>query len=262
MHVELTICKIMKLTQRSRGYTFVVVAELTSIFTFSALPELHREQYLCMSASSNHLHSYESIWQKNIFCWDVVQMLPRLVLIHGTACNADSQRSESWFECVWDVFTGHIWAVVRPQQNVLVLARWCKTVINVCSLCLPYFLLPILSPFVPQLLPLLSDYPITLAFWPFFVFIILPISSLILPLLYYYFLSYSRSPFVLQASELGMTSAFYKYILTTMVRVRQLFPFPYSVLSSFIFTRSSLLLFLLFCPFMSQQRCSEEESTR
>lgn len=45
-----------------------------------------------------------------------------LVLIHGTACDADSQRSESQFECVWDVFTGHITAAVRPQQNVLVLA--------------------------------------------------------------------------------------------------------------------------------------------
>lgn len=56
----------------------------------------------------------------------------------------------------------------------------------------------------------------------------------------------SLSLFVSQASELGMTSAFYKYILTTMVRVRKLFPFPSSVLSSFIFPPSSLLLFLLF----------------
>lgn len=52
-----------------------------------------------------------------------VQMLPRLVLIHGTVCNADSQLSESQFECVWDVFTGHIGTAVRPQRNVLVLAQ-------------------------------------------------------------------------------------------------------------------------------------------
>lgn len=49
-------------------------------------------------------------------------MLPRLVLIHGTACNADSQRSESRFECVWDDFAGQVGAALRPQQNVLVLA--------------------------------------------------------------------------------------------------------------------------------------------
>lgn len=49
-------------------------------------------------------------------------MLPGLVLIHGTACNADSQRSDSQFECVRDVFAGHIGAAVHPQQNVPVLA--------------------------------------------------------------------------------------------------------------------------------------------
>lgn len=90
-------------------------------------------------------------------------MLPRLVLIHGTVCNADSQRSESQLECVWDVFTGHIGAAVCPQQNVLVLAQWCKTVINVCSLSLSH----IFSCFVPQLSPFLNNSP--------------PMSSLSLP---------------------------------------------------------------------------------
>lgn len=82
-------------------------------------------------------------------------MLSRLVLIHGAACNADSQRSESQFECVWDVFTGHVGASVCPQPNVLVLAQWCKTVINVCSLSLSH----IFSRFVPQLSPFFNNSP-------------------------------------------------------------------------------------------------------
>lgn len=130
------------------------------------------------------------------------------------------------------------------------LAWWCKTVINVCSLHpLPTFLPHTLSPFVPRLLPFLSACPVALLLCPLFAFINPSISSIILPfphspLVWSYFLSLSL--FVSQASELGMTSAFYKYILTTMVRVRKLFPFPSSVLSSFIFPPSSLLLFLLF----------------
>ena len=32
---------------------------------------------------------------KEHLCWDAVQMLPKLVLIHSTACNADSQRTVS-----------------------------------------------------------------------------------------------------------------------------------------------------------------------
>lgn len=141
-----------------------------------------------MSASNNHLHSEESIWQKNIFCWDAVQMLQRLVLIHGTACNADSQRSESQFECVWDVFTGHVGAAVCPRQDVLVLAWWCKTVINVCSLSSstfsptlsPNWLLCSLplnnSPLLPSL-SLLTSIFLHLLLFPFWFFFCIPRAS-------------------------------------------------------------------------------------
>lgn len=246
-HAELTICKIIKqLARSSTGYTFVVVTELTSIFTFSALQScIGNNIYACLPATITYI--LMKVFDKRT---SFAGMLPKLVLIHGTACNTDSQHSESWLECVWDVFTGYIWAAARPQRNVLVLAWWCKTVINVCSLHpLPTFLPHTLSPFVPRLLPFLSACPVALLLCPLFAFINPSISSIILPfphspLVWSYFLSLSL--FVSQASELGMTSAFYKYILTTMVRVRKLFPFPSSVLSSFIFPPSSLLLFLLF----------------
>lgn len=190
-------------------------------------------------------------------------MLHRLVLIHVTACSADSQRGESQFECVWDVFTGHIGAAVRPQRNVLVLVWWCKTVINVCFLSVLLF-----SPYSLLLCPPTVFFalclPMTLLLCPLSLSpsIILSTSTLTLSFhilyptcLFFIFSSQSLFLFVLQASELGMTSAFYKYILTTMVRAHQFCPFLLpSVSCSSVFARSSLLL-LLFCPFMCEQRC-------
>ncbi|XP_051812348.1 LOW QUALITY PROTEIN: glutamate receptor ionotropic, kainate 5 [Acanthochromis polyacanthus] len=55
-----------------------------------------------------------------------------------------------------------------------------------------------------------------------------------------------------KASELGMTSAFYKYILTTMVREYKFFLVHPFVFCSFVLTCFSLLLFFHYCPFMSK----------
>lgn len=114
--------KITKqLSQSPTGCTFVVLTEITCIFTFSALQScIGNNIYSCLPATITY--TLKKIFDERTFCWDAVQMLPRLVLIHGTACNADSQRSESQFEYIRDVFAGHIGAAVRPQRNVLVLA--------------------------------------------------------------------------------------------------------------------------------------------
>lgn len=98
---------------------------------------------------------------------------------------------------------------------------------------LPPPLLPhILSHFVPQLSALCLS--ITLLFCPFSLShsIVLSTSSLFLSFhilyptwLFFIFFPLTLSvSFVLQASELGMTSAFYKYILTTMVRAYHFYP--------------------------------------
>lgn len=77
---------------------------------------------------------------------------------------------------------------------------------------LPLLLLPhILSYFAPQLSLHQSSYIFLYSLFPH------PVSHL--PFLYFF---NPLFPFVLQASELGMTSAFYKYILTTMVRARHI----------------------------------------
>lgn len=254
---ELTICRIIKqLSQSPTGCTFVVLTELTCIFfTFSAL----------WSCTGNNIYSFlpatmtytlKKVSDKRTFCWNAVQMLHRLVLIHGTACNADSQRSESQFECVCDVFAGHIGAAVRPQRNVLVLVWWCKTVINVCSLSLllstPIFSLTLSPNCLLYSLPLNNPPPLPFLSLPPSIFPHLPLFHILYPTcLFFIFPSRSLFLFVLQASELGMTSAFYKYILTTMVRAHQCYPILSSAFCGSAFTRSSLPL----CPFISVQRC-------
>lgn len=56
-HAELTICKIIKqLARSSTGYTFVVVTELTSIFTFSALQScIGNNIYACLPATITYI---------------------------------------------------------------------------------------------------------------------------------------------------------------------------------------------------------------
>ena len=144
-------------------------------------------------------YTLKKVFDKRTFCWNAVQMLHRLVLIHGTACNADSQHSESQFECVWDVFTGHIGAAVRPQRNVLVLVWWCKTVINVCSLSLllssPIFA-PTLSPnCLLYSLPLNNPPPLPSLALPPSIFPHLPLFHILYPtcLLFYFPLSLALS---------------------------------------------------------------------
>ena len=141
-------------------------------------------------------------------------------------------------ECVRAVFTGHIGADVAPQRNIPVLAWWCKTVINVCCPSPPPHSLPLCPPTVSSALcfsitPLLGPRHLSLHQSPPHPPSFSASTSCIPPQTYFFILC---SLFLFrQASELGMTSAFYKYILTTMVRVLPLPPF----LSSF--PRRSLL---------------------
>lgn len=184
-------------------------------------------------------------------------MLPRLVLIHSTACNADSQRSESQFECVWDVFTGHIGAAVRPQRNVLVLAWWCKTVINVCFLSSPIFA-SALSPNCLLCSLLLNN---SALFAPslslhqsfhIFLYSLFPHSVCHLPPS---FSSYALSLFCPTGIRAGDDISILQVHTHHHGKTS---PTPHLslvfVFSSPVFTCSSLLL-LLFCPFMSKPRC-------
>lgn len=142
------------------------------------------------------------------------------------------------------------------EQNVLVLAWWCKTVINVCSLSLPLMLSTLSPNCLLCSLPLNNSVPLPSRSLPPSIFLHLPSfspSASCIPPASSLLFHLTVFRFVLQASELGMTSAFYKYILTTMVRACQFSRFL-SPVSSFPHVHPPLLL-LLFCPFMSKQRC-------
>lgn len=178
-------------------------------------------------------------------------MLPRLVLIHCTACNADSQRSESQFECVWDVFAGHIGAAVRPRRNVLVLAWWCKTVINVCSLSL----LSSSPIFSPTLSPncLLCSLPLSLhQSFHIFPYSLFPHSVSHLPLLYFFHPPLSLCPTGVRAGDdisiLQVHPHHHGKSSPLLPRPR----FCLLLLHSRLFLSP---LLLLSCPFMSEQRC-------
>lgn len=150
-------------------------------------------------------------------------MLPRLVLIHVTACNADSQRSDSQFECVWVVFS------LGTSQRLYALSEMSQCLLDDVKLWLTFPSSPTFSSTLSPncllcSLPLNNSPPLPLSIFSSLhqslytfphpslsSFCAPPVSSL-------FFQPHSPFLYVLQASELGMTSAFYKYILTTMVR--------------------------------------------
>lgn len=143
--------------------------------------------------------------------------------------------------------------LVRPQQNVLVLGWWCKTVINVCFLFFGHILCTLsLFPAFPIKYPLFSTLLLSSVFFSLFLFCLFTLIHHLL-ILYFFTLFFL---FVLQASELGMTSAFYKYILTTMVRTCWFFHLLSFVSCFIIFPCSS------FHPFCSSSSSVWAQASR
>lgn len=83
-HAELSICKIIKqLFQSSTGYTFVVVTELTSIFTFSALWSSRGNNiYACLPATITY--TLKKVFEKEH-------------LLLGCGADVIQARSDSWY---------------------------------------------------------------------------------------------------------------------------------------------------------------------
>lgn len=97
-----------------------------------------------MSASNNHLHSIK-VFDKRAFCWDAVQMLPRFFF--RSVVRHVMPIASTWVTVRMRIgwFQRAHWSDCSPSAKCLMLAGWCKTVINVCSFSL-LISSPIFSP--------------------------------------------------------------------------------------------------------------------
>lgn len=111
-HAGLIVCKIIKQLSSKFHRLHMCCHRINKYFYLVCLlGQQEKNIYACLPATITN--TLKKVFDKSTY-FARVQMLPRLVLIHGAACDADSQRSESRFECAWDVFTGYVGAAVRP----------------------------------------------------------------------------------------------------------------------------------------------------